>query len=269
MKIAIYQTESTVENIEENLIRMQSVARQAALEGAHLLIFPELFLTGYNIGDATIELAQAVDGAATRKAAAIAKENGIALLYGYPERWGGNIYNAAVLIDSNGEILANYRKAHLFGTEENRLFQKGDALVAVELGGIKIGLLICYDVEFPEAVRALADAGVELVAVPTALMQPYCRIARTVVPARAYESQVYLAYVNRCGREGELQYCGQSCVIGPDGNDISRAGQAAELLYATIDRTVLHQERKQNPVLRDRRPGLYASAVQSGKPVKT
>ena len=81
---------------------------------------------------------------------------------------------------------------------------------------------ICYDVEFPEAVRALALAGAELIAVPTALIRPFDIVARAIVPARAFENQVYVAYAGMCGSEAGLGYCGLSCIVGPDGQDRAR-----------------------------------------------
>jgi predicted amidohydrolase len=169
-------------------------------------------------------LAETADGSAAQKVSEIAREANIALLYGYPERFEEVVYNSALLLDHNGTPLANYRKTHLYGPEEHRLFQTGDYFVIAELKGLKIGILICYDLEFPEAVRALALAGAELVAVPTALMEPYCRVAQLLVPARAYENQVFVAYANRCGHEADLNYCGLSCIVGPDGKDRVRAG---------------------------------------------
>ena len=131
---------------------------------------------------------------------------------------------------------ADYRKCHLFGELDRAMFRAGSGPSAlVDLCGVRIGLLICYDVEFPESVRLLALAGADLVAVPTALMDPFEVVARTVVPARAIENQVFLAYANRCGREGDLRYCGQSCVVGPDGADLARAGRGEELILAELD----------------------------------
>jgi predicted amidohydrolase len=197
MKIAIYQGQGRPKRVNENLEIIRSAALSATKQGARLIIFPEMFLTGYNIGDAIFGLAEPPDGPGAQKAAAIAREANIALLYGYPEKFDAVVYNSAILIDRHANVLANYRKTHLFGPAENRLFQAGTALVLTRLEGLTIGILICYDVEFPEAVRALTNAGAQLIAVPTALMKPYCRIAETVVPARAYESQVFIAYVNR------------------------------------------------------------------------
>jgi predicted amidohydrolase len=262
MKIAIYQGSGIFGRIDGNLEIIRRSAVYAAQRGAGLIIFPELFLTGYDIGDAVFDLAEPADGPAAQKAAAIAHETDIALLYGYPERLEANTYNSALLIDRHGGAVVNYRKTHLYGNFENRCFQPGDSLVLAKLEGLTLGILICYDVEFPEAVRALTLAGAEFVAVPTALMKPYCQIANHVVAARAYENEIYVAYVNRCGAEGKLEYCGLSCVVGPDGDDIVRAGAQEALLFADIDKRTIEEARRKNPVLGDRRPQLYDRPVK-------
>lgn len=137
-----------------------------------------------------------------------------------------------------------------------------DSLMLAKLDGLTIGILICYDVEFPEAVRALTMAGADFIAVPTALMKPYCQIANHVVPARAYENEIYVAYVNRCGVEGRLEFCGLSCIIGPDGSEVIRAGSQEALLIADIDKLKIEETRKENPVLGDRRPEIYDKLVK-------
>jgi predicted amidohydrolase len=257
MKIAIYQCEGVAGSKDENLKLLRKTALSAGAQGAQLLICSEMFLSGYNIGDAVFDLAEPADGPAFQSAAAIARDAGIALLYGYPERDGDLVYNSAILIDRKGKNLASYRKTHLYGPEENRLFQKGGGFVIADLDGVKIGILICYDVEFPEAVRTLALAGATLVAVPTAIMQPFCRTCRLLVPARAYENQIFVAYANRCGQEDELIYCGLSCIVGPDGKDRLRAGVDDELLVAEIDMSDIDISRQVNPYLTDLRPELY------------
>ncbi len=261
MRIAISQTQSQHGAIEASLALMRQTAATALAQGAGLVIFPEMFLTGYNIGEAVFKLAEPAAGPSSQKAAAIARQAGVALLYGYPERDGDTIYNSALLIDRNGRPLANYRKAHLYGSEEKKLFAAGDYLVTAELGELKIGILICYDVEFPEAVRALALAGAHLIAVPTALMEPFGLIARTVVPARAYESQVYVACAGLCGKERNLTYCGLSSIVGPDGHELARAGRNEELLVADIDPATLAAVRENNPILAERRPELYNKPI--------
>jgi predicted amidohydrolase len=262
MIIALYQGAGKPTEVEENLKIIHAKSVSAADQGADLIIFPELFLSGYNIGQTVQDLAQQADGPAYHQAARIAREADIAILYGYPERLDTEVYNSALLIDRNGSTRANYRKTHLYGSYEKSFFKPGDTLLIAELEGLNIGILICYDVEFPEAVRALTYAGADLIAVPTALMEDYCRVAEHIVPTRAYESEIFVAYVNRCGFEGDTIYCGHSCLIGPDGRDILKAGQSEELLVAVIDKKAIAKERETNPVLKDLRPDLYNSPVQ-------
>ncbi|MGD9287412.1 MAG: carbon-nitrogen hydrolase family protein [Desulfobacterales bacterium] len=264
MKIAIFQGAGKPAKVDENLDIMHRKALSAAEQNADLIIFPELFLSGYNIGKTVQILAEQANGSACQKAAQIARETNIGILYGYPERLNGDVYNSALLIDRNGNPRANYRKTHLFGSYEKRFFKPGNALVIAELEGLNIGILICYDVEFPEAVRSLADAGAHLIAVPTALMKPYCRIAETVVAARAYESQVFVAYVNRTGLENKMTFCGHSSIVGPDGYPVLTGGCDEEKIFlADVEASVVKTVRKENPVLEDRRPELYSAPIQT------
>ena len=207
MKLAVFQGETPKSDTSDQLKTKQldmmaEIASNASARGARLLVMPEMALTGYHIGKDTVaERAEAKDGPSARRAAEIAQRFGIALLYGYPERCeDGRIFNAALLIDRDGVTLANHRKTHLFGDIDRNAFSPGDRPVTLALlDGVKIGILICYDVEFPETTRLLALEGADIIAVPTALMAPYDFIAKTLVPARAYESQAFLAYANRCG----------------------------------------------------------------------
>jgi 5-aminopentanamidase len=263
MWIAIFQGPAKAGEVSSNLRRLEEQAAAAAKAGARLLICPEMFTTGYNIGARARELAEPADGPSMRRAAEIARRTGVALLYGYPERApDGGVYNAALLVGRDGRRLANARKCHLYGDLDRGRFTPGpDGLASAELDGLRLGILICYDLEFPEAVRALALAGADLVAVPTALMQPFEIVTRVVVPARAYENQIFLAYANRTGTEGELTYCGESRIVGPDGADLALAGAGEELIVGGIDPGRLGASRRVNTHLEDRRPELYRSLL--------
>ncbi|GLY34016.1 nitrilase [Amycolatopsis sp. NBRC 101858] len=226
--------------------------------GADLVVTAEMATTGYHIGARTHELAEPADGPTAARMSALAGETGVALAYGYPEADGGNVYNSVQLVDATGQRLANYRKTHLFGDLDKAWFTPGDEpVVQADVGGVRVGLLICYDVEFPELVRAHALAGTELLAVPTALMSPYELVADTLVPARAYESQLFVAYANRCDVEQELTYCGRSCVVAPTGEVLTRAGSEPALITAEVTRDALAASRLENTHLADRRPELY------------
>ena len=262
LRTALLQSSGRPGAVDENLKVLDEAAGRAALAGAQLLVCPEMFLTGYAIGDAVPRLAEAFDGPGARAVAEIAVRHGLAVLYGYPERSGEQIFNAAQLIGPDGAALANYRKTHLFGCFEQEWFTPGEqAVVQAELGGVRIGLLICYDVEFPENVRAHALAGTGLLLVPTAQIHPFQFVAESVVPVRAFESQMYVAYVNRTGQEGEFEFVGLSCLAGPDGVVRVRAGRGEELVVGEVDPEVLTASRAANPYLNDRRPGLYGSLV--------
>lgn len=257
--VALWQTGSA------DLDRLRARALEAAAAGARLLVTPEAFTSGYNV-PGVAEAAQPADGPWHDTVAEIAREAGIAVLYGHPERDGDRVFNSATLVDRDGRAAATHRKVHLYGDVDLATYTPGDSLAALtalaELDGVRIGILICYDVEFPESVRAMALAGADLVAVPTALMRPYEVVTRILVPARAYENQVYVAYANRSGSEGDLVYCGESCVVGPDGADLARAGSGDELLLAEIDPAGLAMSRADNTHLANRRPSLYRSLVE-------
>ncbi len=225
-----------------NLQRMERAAQQAAAAGAQMLLCPEMCVTGYAIGRAAVEsLAQTADGAWAVAVAGIAQRHGIAVVYGYPERGAdGAVFNAAQLIGAEGQPHLNYRKAYLFGTLDHNQFAAAPASATVmDFHGWKVGLLICYDVEFPEATRALALAGADLIAVPTANMADYDFVARSLVPVRAYENQLYVAYANYAGSEGTLRYGGLSLLAGPDGATVAQAGRDETMLIATLDDTRL------------------------------
>ncbi|WP_314173432.1 carbon-nitrogen hydrolase family protein [Streptomyces winkii] len=263
LRLALHQGPAGVPGtVEDGLAALDGAARAAAAGGARLLVTPELSLTGYALGDRVAERAEPADGPASREAARIAAAHGIAVVHGYPERdpEGGALYNSAALVGPDGRLLAGYRKTHLYGSYETEHFTPGGRLVVQSvLDDVRVGLLVCYDVEFPEAVRAHALAGTELLVVPTALMRPYDIVAETVLPARAWENQIYVAYVNRAGREGEFDFAGLSALAAPDGTVPVRAGREPDLLFADVDTGLLRASRAENSYLTDRRPGLYTA----------
>lgn len=262
MRIALLQSSGRPGSVAENLKVLDEAAARAAAAGAALLATPEMFLTGYAIGADVGRLAEPADGDRADAVAGIARRHGLAIAYGYPERAGAAVHNSAQLISADGTRLAGYRKTHLFGPFERAHFTPGDRpVVQAHLNGLTVGLLICYDVEFPENVRAHALAGTDLLVVPTAQMHPYQFVAESLVPVRAFENQMYVAYVNRVGPEGEFDFVGLSTLAGPDGTARARAGRTEDLLIADADPGFLAASREANPYLRDRRPGLYRTVV--------
>jgi 5-aminopentanamidase len=255
MKLAAYQGSGTSGAPVANLELMAEQAQLAADLGAELLIFPELFLSGYNIGDSAWKLAEPVNGSSLKRAREIARTHHIALVFGYPERSGLEVYNSSVLIDSAGMQVSNYRKMHLFGPEEKRLFTSGDQFVLHEMNGWQLGLLICFDIEFPESARALALQGAQLLVIPTAITDT--RIAEITIPARALENQLFIAYINRTGTEDDLTYSGKSCIVGPDGTVLACADESPKLLFLDLDQLAIQRERSRFSYLQERRFDCY------------
>ncbi|MCX5016293.1 MULTISPECIES: carbon-nitrogen hydrolase family protein [unclassified Streptomyces] len=263
LRTALLQSSGRLGDTAENLKALDEAVARAAQGGAGLLVTSEMFLTGYALEIQDIAaLAEPADGPSAAAIGEIARRHGVAVLYGYPERAGEAVFNAAQLIGPDGVPLANYRKTHLFGCFEQDAFTPGDTpVVQADLGGLRVGIMICYDVEFPENVRAHALAGTDLLLVPTAQMHPFQFVAEQLVPVRAFENQMYIAYVNRTGPEGEFEFVGLSCLASPDGVTRTRAGRGEELVFGEADPELLSASRANNPYLRDRRPGLYASLV--------
>ena len=233
LRAAIFQYECRDESPAERLHRLDRTLT-AHGEPLDLVICPELFISGYNVGDKIRQLAEPPDGPFARTAADLAKRHGTALIYGYPERAGPVIYNAAACIDRDGRVIAHHRKLRLPNAFEKSYFVAGEAYTLFQLHGWSIAILVCYDVEFPEAVRACAARGAHLVVAPTALKKEWAFVARSMIPTRAFENRFFVAYANYCGREGAFEYLGESCFAGPTGGVIA-GGSAEALVTAALD----------------------------------
>jgi len=247
LTLALYQCVPLPLDVAGNLQRLERAAQNAAQLGAQVLVCPEMFITGYAIGPAAVQaLAQPCDGGYAQQVAAMAQRHGVAVVYGYPERGAdGQVYNAAQWISAQGQRCLNYRKTHLFGELDRVQFAAGVLTSAlVEVQGWRVGLLICYDVEFPENTRRLAQAGADVVLVPTANMQAYDFVPQSVVPVRAFENQMAVAYANYCGTEGDVTYGGLSTVAGPDGAVLAIAQRGEQLLTFTLQQQHLAAIRK-------------------------
>lgn len=238
MRLAALQMQARPGDQEANFSRIAKAAREAAEKGASLLVTPELALSGYGAGMAVRSLAQPRDGEMSCRLATLAKDTGVALLIGMAERDGDDVYNSAFFFAGDRPPFV-YRKTHLYGAYERALFRAGVPCAdIVQHGGQRLGILICYDVEFPENVRRLAKAGARIVLVPTALPQgQHARfIARQIVPVRAFENQIHVVYVNHCGGDGRFSYAGLATVAAPDGNIIAAADALEEaLLMAELE----------------------------------
>ena len=260
LRIALWQCESVPDDVEGNLERLEETVVDAAAQGVDLVITPEMYLSGYNLGPtAARRLADPIGGRLGDAVGDIARRAQVAILYGCPELDGASVYNTIRLVDANGVSLASHRKTHLFGDIDREAVAPGHLQAPViALGGWSLGLLICYEVEFPEMVRDLAIRGAEVICVPTANMPEYDAVQTVLLPARALENTVYVTYANYCGVEGDLAYGGLSEAAGPDGKVLARAGDEPALLVVDVERGVLDDARERFTYLADRRSDSLA-----------
>ncbi|MBL0374334.1 carbon-nitrogen hydrolase [Rhizobium sp. KVB221] len=239
--LALWQAPSNAGSKPANIAAMERAACAASAIGAKIITFPEMFLTGYNIGRSAIHnLAETIEGESVAAIAEISRRHSIAIIFGMPERLGSVVHNSAVAISDGGQIVGVYRKIHLFGDEESKTFAPGNDICVAVVGTLRIGLAICYDVEFPEMGRALAAKAADIICAPTANMMPYVEVPTTVVRARALENGVPMIYANLCGREGSLHYTGMSCIVDAYGRDLARAGDGTVLLTCDLPDTSTH-----------------------------
>ena len=256
LTLALFQNDSDPGNKAAQLEALRGAARQAAQAGAELVVTPELFMAGYNIGAQVYDLAEASDGPFLTAVSGIATEHSIAILCAYAERDGETLYNSAALFDANGARQLNFRKLHASGGYEKSTFACGDEIMTFAINGVTVAPLICYDVEQVEAVRAAALLGADVICVPTALRQQYAHLTETMIPTRAFENGCFVAYVNHAGTEGEYVYCGLSRLAAPDGSVVSAKGNQKELVIAEVDTDRITAMRAELPYLEDRRMDL-------------
>lgn len=248
LKAGIFQSNGAGLKPVERLVNLEEAIADQQLD---LVVCPELFMSGYNVGSQLHELAETADGPFAQRVAELAQQAGTAICYGYPERDGETVYNSALVVSAAGHVLANHRKLAIPPGFEQNFFASGDQLTRFELGGIKCALVICYDVEFPETIRAACTAGAEIIIIPTALGTQWDQVAHRVVPARAFENGCYALYANHAGSEGDITYAGASCIVGPDGRDVARAAEEPQLVTATLEAARVAAARQRLPYLSD------------------
>lgn len=257
-RVACVQAAPRLGEVEVNRVRWAALIP----EGHALVVLPELATTGYFFGsrDDLRRVAEPLDGPSSAFFREVARERCTCIAYGYAERDGDHLYNAAALVGPDG-LLANYRKVHLFGHERS-LFAPGEAeWPVVELDGWRVGLMICYDWYFPESLRILALKGADVVAHPSNLVLPNCQGA---MPTRALENRVFTMTANRVGSETRgahtLTYTGGSLIVSPRGDILARASRENEEVVSALIRPQEARDKHASPyndLFADRRPSLY------------
>jgi predicted amidohydrolase len=239
-KIAGVQMDCRLGDKTRNLRVIEERLREAAANGARLIIFPECALTGYAFEsrEEAFPLAETVPGPSTAVLARCCHELGAWAIYGLLERdsESSRFFNTCALVGPDRST-RSYRKIHLPVLGVDRFATPGDRPFAVhDLDGLRLGLSICYDGSFPESARVLALLGADLVVLSTNWPTGALNTARYLVPARALENHIYYAAVNRVGEERGFRFIGQSRIVGVDGEPLAAsAGDEEQILYAELD----------------------------------
>jgi 5-aminopentanamidase len=249
LNVAIYQPEACEETPMDRLDRLEARLADAGPDAYDLLLCPELFLSGYDVGKKIEEYAEASDGPSLLRLCELAAKYQTALAIGYPERSGSNLFNAVAVVGKAGERLLDYRKRVLPPGYEGDTFTPGDKPGVFDFMGRRFATLICYDVEFPELGREAAGAGAEIILAPTALRSQWSFVARKMIPTRAFENGVFLLYANHAGIEGNSEYLGESTIVAPNGRSLSTAGFGEEVISAELDIGEVAEARNALPYL--------------------
>jgi predicted amidohydrolase len=286
--VATVQMQPELGKTEENLIKMSELMTRVATEQpVDLIVFPELITTGYEVGPRFPELAQRVPGPTVNLVAQRAGELGVHVAFGMvtKEKVESILYNTAVLIGPDGDLIGQYNKIHLRG-EERIAFRPGYRLDVFETGFGAVGIMVGWDLAFPEVARSLVLEGAELLIVCANWEQPNEEEWETYLRARAYENAVFVAAANRVGEEPSYTFCGQSSIIGPRGKiyatiksppqpprpsapSPSPAPSEATPLappegyaVARIDLDEVRQYREETQILQCRQPAAYRAIVK-------
>ena len=230
MKIAAYQGPSPEGDADHAFKTIDKTLAKAVAQGAKMVVFPELYLLGYNQMHRQAALAQCIGGGWETQCANLTQKHKCGLTIGWVERDGEILYNSASTFDASGVKLGLYRKIQLWGPVEQSVFAFGDSYTTFTLHGVKTAILICYDVEFAQHCHALASMGVKRILVPTANPADFTLVCDTLIPARANENNQAIVYANYCGTDNGLTFCGQSVIAGPGGMIFTRANSDDEML---------------------------------------
>ena len=267
-KLALVQLDSVFGDLETNLTKAERYIREAAANGANLICLPEAFNTGYycNGIQKMAEMAEKLDGPTITRMSALARTCGVYLVVPFiQDVGGGKAENSAALIDDTGAIVGIHSKTHPVG-DEAVYFRRGTQYSVFPTKYGKIGLLICYDVCFPETSRILALKGADLLCVPIACrhLSYFRNWTLAILNARALDNVLYVAGVCMTGNAfPDSPFTGSSVVFGPSGETLALAPEDDEMvLYQEIDLDAVPRERQVNTVLSDRHPEDYHPLIQ-------
>ncbi len=274
IRIAAVQTNPKLMKNSENLDEIILKTRTAASNGADLIVFPECALTGYvfTSREEAIPFMETIPGPSTNKLIDCCKELNVHVIFGLLEIDADKCFNAAALIGPQG-LVGKYRKIHLPFLGIDRFVDPGDKPFQVYNTPIgNIGIHICYDCNFPECARIMTLLGADILVLPTNWPAGRGKVARYVVPTRAYENKVHLVAVDRVGSERDAKFIGTSKIVDIWGDTLAEAGSDdEEIIYAEValaDAREKHTDFKDGDFvvgfIGDRRPELYGKITETG-----
>jgi len=259
VKVAVAQMAPKLGDKQHNLKVISDAMLQAKNDQADLIVFPELFLTGYSVGESLDRLAETEDGPGLTEVRRLCIENDLYAAISFPEKGeGSHYYISSALINNNGDVLGVYRKTHLFD-EEKDFFNPGSTFTLIDTPLGKVGMMICFDVEFPEIARALKLRGADFIVIVNANMHPYQLHHHLYARVRAMENEIPVIICNRLGKEGDLDFCGDSMVIDATGEILQEMKQTEG-----VQTTEVPIRQKLDPKISytaNRRPDLYSVLI--------
>jgi len=258
LKIAVIQMDVILGETDVNLKQMEKLVHEAAQIRPDVIVLPETWNTGYfplNIAEQAVLSGRL----AVRKMSELARDLQIYLVGGsISEGNNGQVVNTAKVFNRSGLEIASYQKIHLFSPgEENKFYTGGNKVVTFDIEGHLCGVIICYDLRFPELIRRLALDGVEILFVPAEWPHPRLEHWRTLLKARAIENQIFVIGCNGVGLGNGVKFCGHSSVLSPWGEIINEADEGEEILQAELSTSAISEVRKKIPVFVDRRYAYY------------
>jgi len=259
LRVSMGQMDVSLGQPGENLEKVRAMTTEARRRGSELIVFPELWSTGYDLERAH-EYATPVDQGTFAETAALARENSIHILGSQLERSDQGYRNTAVIFSPEGRLVGQYSKVHLFRPmEEDTYLVAGEDAPLFSLPWGKSGLAICYDLRFPELFRKYALGGAKVVFLMAEWPLPRLGHWQTLLQARAIENQFFVVACNRVGGSGEWSFFGHSGVYDPSGELIAGAADEEILVTADLDLDLVDQARQSMTVFEDRREDVYSS----------
>jgi predicted amidohydrolase len=275
IRVAACQIDPQLGEVDRNLERIERAVAEAAAGGARLVVLPEAAVTGYVFEhlDEALTVAQRASAVAEQRLADLAAAHGVALIVGTLEAEGRGVFNTALLFAEDGRRY-RYRKMHLPYLGVDRFATPGpDAPEVYDLAGMRVGVLICYDLRFPEAARICALDGADLIALPTNWPVGVQFHPGIFGPARAAENHVYLLACDRVGEERGTTFIGRSILLDTNGKALATASDTEEeTIFGEVDWELARQtHHKRIPgehewdTIGDRRPGLYGRLLEPAR----